>query len=48
MLFQTLSIPLKNGFYIKNKAKNPIFKDQRASSKTYPKNKENKFFQPHF
>ncbi|RVY34553.1 hypothetical protein ECC17_03125 [Helicobacter pylori] len=47
MLF-ILPILLKNEFCIKNKVKNPIFKDQRALSKTYPKNKENKFFQPLF
>ncbi|MFP6196555.1 hypothetical protein ACLGCL_00115 [Helicobacter pylori] len=35
-----LSIPLKNEFYIKNKVKNPIFKDQRALSKAYPKSKK--------
>ncbi len=35
-------------FILKNKVKNPIVKDQRALSKTYPKSKENKFFQPLF
>ncbi|GAA8091350.1 hypothetical protein BTM474_05740 [Helicobacter pylori] len=39
-----LSIPLKNEFYIKNKVKNPIFKDQRALSKTYPKSKKKSIF----
>ncbi|KAA6505287.1 hypothetical protein EPC71_05815 [Helicobacter pylori] len=48
VLFQMLSVPLKNEFCIKNKVKNPIVKDQRALSKAYPKNKENKFFQPLF
>ncbi|EIE30026.1 Hypothetical protein HP17_07567 [Helicobacter pylori NCTC 11637 = CCUG 17874 = ATCC 43504 = JCM 12093] len=42
------SIPLRNEFCIKNKVKNPIFKDQRALSKAYPKSKKNQFFQPLF
>ncbi|KOS32196.1 hypothetical protein AM497_06470 [Helicobacter pylori] len=48
VLFQMLSVPLKNEFCIKNKVKNPIVKDQRALSKAYPKSKENQFFQPLF
>ncbi|GAA9495270.1 hypothetical protein HpHA30_13220 [Helicobacter pylori] len=46
VLFQMLSIPLRNEFHIKNKVKNPIFKDQRALSKTYPKSKKKKSIFP--
>ncbi|EJB77864.1 hypothetical protein HPHPA27_0499 [Helicobacter pylori Hp A-27] len=48
VLFQMLSVPLKNEFCIKNKVKNPIVKDQRALSKAYPKSKKNQFFNHFF
>ncbi|WP_174246838.1 hypothetical protein [Helicobacter pylori] len=40
--------PLKNGFCIKIKLKTPFLKIKERQVRLIQKNKENKFFQPHF
>ncbi|OKB22648.1 hypothetical protein AOD81_0204280 [Helicobacter pylori] len=48
MLFQTLSIPLKNDFYIKIKLKTPFLKIKKRQVRLIQKIKKINFFNPIF